>query len=63
MPPTNADKNLVRRVIISKVVRISFFAERDTFAKSPRAAVVNVHDTAPALATKSLLEFRNIEYA
>src|SRR6266550_6364563 len=59
----DADKNLFCSFVIPKVVRISFFAERDTFAKSPRAAVVNVHNTAPCVGHEELVEFRNIEYA
>src|SRR5882762_889526 len=59
----DADKNLFCSFVIPKVVRISFFAERDTLARSPRAAVINVHNTAPCVGHEELVEFRNIENA
>src|SRR5882762_4113641 len=59
----DADKNPFGSIIIPKVVRISFLANCDTLAKSPRLAVINVHRAVSCVGHEELVEFGNVEYA
>jgi hypothetical protein len=52
-----------RCLIIPKVVRIRFFANRDTFAKCPRLSVINVDYAGCCVGHEELVEFRNEQYA